>query len=66
MFLDVDQFPFLEPLRRAWADIRDECLALADDSFEPWVQRQGEPGSHPVAAVSVRSSGAAALPCNFV
>jgi len=40
MFLDVDQFPFLEPLRRAWADIRDECLALADDSFEPWVQRQ--------------------------
>jgi hypothetical protein len=39
-------FPFLESLRLAWADIRAECLALAADSFEPWVQREmyGERG----------------------
>ena len=40
MFLNEDQFPFLESLRHAWADIRAECLALAEDSFEPWVQRE--------------------------
>jgi hypothetical protein len=40
VFLNEDQFPFVESLRRAWADIRTECLALATDSFEPWVQRQ--------------------------
>ena len=27
-------------LRRAWRDIRTECLALDDESFEPWVQRE--------------------------
>ncbi|SNT64663.1 Aspartyl/Asparaginyl beta-hydroxylase [Asanoa hainanensis] len=40
MFLDEERFPFLGPLRTAWADIRDECLALRDESFEPWVQRE--------------------------
>lgn len=39
MFIDQGQFPFLEDLRREWHEIRDECLALADDHFEPWVQR---------------------------
>lgn len=40
MFLDEGQFPFLEPLRGVWTDIRAECLALPAESFEPWVQRQ--------------------------
>ncbi|MGW1062139.1 aspartyl/asparaginyl beta-hydroxylase domain-containing protein [Micromonospora rubida] len=39
MFVNQDQFPFLEDLRRNWREIRTECLALAEDSFEPWVQR---------------------------
>lgn len=40
MFVDDDQFPFLAELRRAWRDIRAECAALSDASFEPWVQRE--------------------------
>jgi aspartyl/asparaginyl beta-hydroxylase (cupin superfamily) len=40
MFVDIDQFPFLEDFRRSWRGIRAECLALAHDSFEPWVQRE--------------------------
>lgn len=40
MFVDESPFPFLEDLRGAWSDIRAECLALGDDSFEPWVQRE--------------------------
>ncbi|MBU2665631.1 aspartyl/asparaginyl beta-hydroxylase domain-containing protein [Actinoplanes bogorensis] len=40
MFIDDSQFPFLADLRRAWPDIRAECLALSDESFEPWVQRE--------------------------
>ena len=40
MFVDDAQFPFLEDLRCAWRDICAECLALNDDSFEPWVQRE--------------------------
>jgi aspartyl/asparaginyl beta-hydroxylase (cupin superfamily) len=39
VFVDQDQFPFLEELRCSWPDVRAECLALADDAFEPWVQR---------------------------
>jgi beta-hydroxylase len=39
VFVDLDRFPFLEDLRRSWRDIRAEYLALAEDSFEPWVQR---------------------------
>jgi hypothetical protein len=40
VFVDTDQFPFLEDLRHSWRGIRAECLALAHDSFEPWVQRE--------------------------
>ncbi|GAA3268567.1 aspartyl/asparaginyl beta-hydroxylase domain-containing protein [Dactylosporangium vinaceum] len=40
MFVDGEQFPFLADLRRAWRDIRAECLTLGDESFEPWVQRE--------------------------
>jgi aspartyl/asparaginyl beta-hydroxylase (cupin superfamily) len=39
VFVDAQQFPFLAQVRRSWRDIRAECLALAEDSFEPWVQR---------------------------
>ncbi|BCJ70144.1 aspartyl/asparaginyl beta-hydroxylase domain-containing protein [Polymorphospora rubra] len=40
MFLDHDRFPFLDVLRHNWRDIRDEYLALPEDSFDPWVQRE--------------------------
>lgn len=40
MFLDTDQFPFIRDLEAAWTDVRDECLGIADDAFEPWVQRE--------------------------
>ncbi|MEH1013184.1 aspartyl/asparaginyl beta-hydroxylase domain-containing protein [Micromonospora sp. CPCC 206060] len=40
MFLDPDRFPFLAELPRRWAEIRDEYLALPEDTFEPWVQRE--------------------------
>ncbi|MGY0230542.1 aspartyl/asparaginyl beta-hydroxylase domain-containing protein [Longispora urticae] len=40
MFLDPAAFPFVDTLRSAWADVRDEYLALPEDSFDPWVQRE--------------------------
>jgi aspartyl/asparaginyl beta-hydroxylase (cupin superfamily) len=40
LFVDEAQFPFLDDLRSARREIRAECLALRDDSFEPWVQRE--------------------------
>lgn len=40
MFLDPEQFPFLDGVRRRWREIRDEYLALPQDAFEPWVQRE--------------------------
>ena len=40
MFLDTDQFPFVRDLEAAWTDVRDECLALPESTFEPWVQRE--------------------------
>jgi beta-hydroxylase len=40
VFFDDDQFPFLAGLRRTWRDIRAECSALGEESFEPWVQRE--------------------------
>jgi beta-hydroxylase len=40
MFLEQRQFPFLAELRAEWPGIREECLALADDVYEPWVQRE--------------------------
>nr|BFE57097.1 aspartyl/asparaginyl beta-hydroxylase domain-containing protein [Dactylosporangium thailandense] len=40
MFVDEGPYPFLAQLRAAWRDIRDECAALGEDAFEPWVQRE--------------------------
>ncbi len=40
MFLDPSQFSFLDGLRNRWREIRDEYLALPEDAFEPWVQRE--------------------------
>src|SRR5215813_625528 len=40
MFLDTSQFGFVNDLEAAWREIRDEYLALPEDSFEPWVQRE--------------------------
>jgi ornithine lipid ester-linked acyl 2-hydroxylase len=40
MFLDPQSFPFVSTLKSHWRDIREECLALPDDSYESWVQRE--------------------------
>lgn len=40
MFVGTEQFDFVEPLRACWRDVREECLALPRQSFEPWVQRE--------------------------
>ena len=45
MFLEGDGFPFLEPLRQAWSDIRAECLAVGENAYEPWVQREMQSSS---------------------
>ncbi len=40
MFIDVTQFPFTTVLEQEWQAILAEYLALPDDSFQPWVQRE--------------------------
>jgi ornithine lipid ester-linked acyl 2-hydroxylase len=40
MFVDQRQFPFLADLRARWDAIRDECLALPLETYQPWVQRE--------------------------
>lgn len=40
MFLDPHTFPFVAALESHWSAIRDECLALPADSYDPWVQRE--------------------------
>lgn len=40
MFVDTDELDFVPALESAWRDIRDECLALSANTFEPWVQRE--------------------------
>jgi ornithine lipid ester-linked acyl 2-hydroxylase len=40
MFVDQSAFRFLADLRAEWELIRDECLALPHDAYEPWVQRE--------------------------
>jgi len=39
-FLDTGQFGFVAALESAWTEVRQECLSLPGDSFEPWVQRE--------------------------
>lgn len=40
MFVDKQIFEPVARLEAAWTDVRDECLALPSDAFEPWVQRE--------------------------
>ena len=40
MFIDSRHFEFTSYLESNWHDIRDEYLALPEDVFEPWVQRE--------------------------
>ncbi|MEU3117178.1 aspartyl/asparaginyl beta-hydroxylase domain-containing protein [Micromonospora chalcea] len=40
MFVDQRRFPFLADLRAQWEVIRDECLALPRETYQPWVQRE--------------------------
>ncbi len=39
-FLDPQQYPFVATLQSQWESIRDEYLALPDNTLEPWIQRQ--------------------------
>ncbi|HYE75517.1 MAG TPA: aspartyl/asparaginyl beta-hydroxylase domain-containing protein [Blastocatellia bacterium] len=40
MFIDLRQFEFVAYLESNWRVIRDEYLALPENVFEPWVQRE--------------------------
>lgn len=40
MFLDPREFPFVSELEAAWKEVRDECVSLPENTFEPWVQRE--------------------------
>lgn len=40
MFVDPHTFDFVAGLESEWVAIRDECLALPGDAYEPWVQRE--------------------------
>ena len=40
MFIDPRQFEFTSYLESNWHEIRDEYVALPEDVFEPWVQRE--------------------------
>lgn len=40
MFIDTGQFPFASYLEAHWQEIRDEYLALPEEVFQPWVQRE--------------------------
>ena len=40
MFIDNSRFDFVPRLEAEWQAIRDECLALPQGAFEPWVQRE--------------------------
>jgi hypothetical protein len=40
VFLDSTQFPFARELEAGWSAVRDECVGLPANTFEPWVQRE--------------------------
>lgn len=40
MFQDVAAFAFVPDIERSWTSVRRECMALPQDTFEPWVQRE--------------------------
>ncbi len=39
MYLDSSQFPIVNAIEAAFAAVRDECLAIPHDAFDPWVQK---------------------------
>ncbi len=39
MFYPASQFAFAAMLEQAWQTVRDECLALPTDEFDPWPER---------------------------
>jgi aspartyl/asparaginyl beta-hydroxylase (cupin superfamily) len=40
MFVDTRELGFVQLLEASWRSIRDECAALPENDFEPWVQRE--------------------------
>ena len=40
VFVDPQPFEFVPALESHWREIREECAALPEDSFDPWVQRE--------------------------
>lgn len=61
MYLDPRQFEFVAKLESKWQSIRDECLAVPSDTFDPWVQRRMHGGGWTVFglfAVGERIAGA--------
>jgi beta-hydroxylase len=40
VFLDRNEFGFVRELEAAWTGVRDECLGLSPNAFEPWVQTE--------------------------
>jgi aspartyl/asparaginyl beta-hydroxylase (cupin superfamily) len=40
VFIDPHPFEFVAALESHWREIRAECTALPEDSFDPWVQRE--------------------------
>lgn len=40
MYLDPADFPYIATIEEAAAQVREECLALPAETFDPWVQRE--------------------------
>lgn len=40
MYLDPTKFPYIPTIEADFAEIRKECLALPENTFDPWVQRE--------------------------
>ena len=38
MFIPKDDFPFVATLEDNWRLIREECLRLLEQDYDPWVQ----------------------------
>lgn len=76
MFIDSRELSFIADLTAAWRDIREECLALKPDAFDPWVQREmygegwsvyglhafGRPMEHSLRACPRTAAALAAVP----
>ena len=40
MFIDPQRYEFVSALEARWRAIREECEALPEHAFDPWVQRE--------------------------